>query len=338
VRRYLGLDVGGTKTYGLVASEDGEILGFGRAGCGNYEACGVESARREVEKAAQSALADAALRLDAIDAIGLGVAGADLPEDYEMLEREMLAPLFGDLPRAFHNDSMGGLRGGTRTPWGIVVACGTDTVCAGRNPAGQTARVGGFGEEFGNLASGTTIGRDGLRSVFRAREGIIPATLLTGKFAARAQVADVDALFHDMYHGRVTPDDLQPMAPLVFEAAFEGDAVACDILSAAGRYLAAMANALVRKLGMADAAFEVVMAGSVFKGTSPVLIDAMREGIHRLSPGARLVMPEFEPVVGALLLGMELQVQPDDAVYQRLTLGLDAVRKRHGVALRLENR
>ncbi len=38
---YLGLDAGGTKTYCLVGDANGHLLGFGQAGCGNYELHGV---------------------------------------------------------------------------------------------------------------------------------------------------------------------------------------------------------------------------------------------------------------------------------------------------------
>jgi len=36
-RYYLGLDAGATKTYCLVGDDAGHVLGFARAGTGNYE-------------------------------------------------------------------------------------------------------------------------------------------------------------------------------------------------------------------------------------------------------------------------------------------------------------
>ena len=82
---YLGMDVGGTKTDCLIADETGAVLGFARAGSGSYEYHGVEHAERENRKAVVSALKDASLKLSDISAVGLGVAGADLPEDFKML-------------------------------------------------------------------------------------------------------------------------------------------------------------------------------------------------------------------------------------------------------------
>lgn len=336
MKYYLGLDAGGTKTYCLVGDEQGNVLGFGRAGTGNYEYRGVEPAAVENRKAVNDALNSADLKLEDIAGIGMGVAGADLPEDYEMLEREMFKPMFGAIPRVFRNDSMGGLRGGTRVPYGIVIACGTGCVCAGINPDGREARVGGLGEEFGDECSGYSLGVWGLRAVWRARDGIIEPTLLTDKFVARAGCSDIDELFYKMYRQQISYSDLQPMAKLVFEAAFDGDAEACDILSRGGRYLGMMVTAVARALDMTGQEFEVVMAGSVFKGTSPVLIDAMRTVIHRECPLARPVMPVFEPVVGALLMGMEQHFPITDAIYANLAHSLEYAEARYGVAFKME--
>lgn len=336
MKHYLGLDAGGTKTFCLVGTEEGAVVGFGRGGSGNYETYGVDHAARENRKAVEAALAEAGLALSDISGIGMGIAGADIPEDYDMLEREIFTPLFGSIPRAFRNDSMAGLRGGTREPVGIVIACGTGCVCAGRNAQGDETRVGGLGGEFGDECTGTDIGRAGLRRVWQARDNIIAPTLLTGKFVQRAGCSNVEELFYKLYRREVAETDLQPMAKLVFDAAFEGDAAACGILMEGGRYLAAMVNAVARRLSMSREPFKVVMAGSVFKGSSPVLVDSMTTGIHLECPRATCVMPVFEPVVGALLMGMELDQTINEQVYQRLSDELSDAERRYQVRFRAE--
>jgi len=334
VAYYMGLDAGGTKTFCLIADGAGHIKGFGRAGSGNYEVRGVEPAAVENRKAVEAALADAGLGFEDIAGIGMGIAGADLPEDYVMLDREIYTPLFGQTRRVFHNDSMAGLRGGTRNPFGIVIACGTGCVCAGINRMGQHTRVGGLGEEFGDLCSGSSIGLEGLHAVWRARDAIIGETLLTERFVERAGVKDLDEFYYKCYRREIGYADLQPMARIVFDAAFDGDAVACDILEWGGRYLGKMVNAVAGRLNMCREEFEVVMAGSVFKGSSPLLVDAMRAVIHRKCPSAQTVMPVFEPVVGALLLGMEIDTTVADGTYETLSQELTAAETRHQVSFR----
>ena len=333
---YLGLDAGGTKTFCLIADDTGHVTGFGRGGTGNYEGYGVEAAAGEIRTAVEGALGAAGLHLSDIDGIGMGVAGADIPEDYDMLDRDIFAPLFGAIPRILRNDSMGGLRGGTRDPFGVVIACGTGCVCAGVNRDGKETRVGGISEDYGDRVSGSSLGIHGLKAVWRARDGVTGPTAMTEKFVTRSGCTDVEALFHEMYYGRITYVDLQPMAKLVFDAAWEGDAIACDILEWGGRYLGQMVNAAIRRLGMEREDFDVVMAGSVFKGRSPVLMDALGMTVHRECPGARLVLPIYEPVVGALLLGMEMDHTVDDVVYERLSNSLAESESVYGVRFKTE--
>lgn len=334
MKYYLGLDAGGTKTFCLIGDEEGHILGFGRSGAGNYEYYGVEPAAKENRLAVESALKDAGLTLADISGIGMGIAGADLPEDYEMLEREIFTPLFGDSRRIFRNDSMGGLRGGTRKPYGIVIACGTGCVCAGVNRAGGEARVGGLGEEFGDLVSGSSIGLRGIQAVWQARDGVIKPTLLTEKFVGKAGCADIEELFYKLYRRQLSYADLQPMAKLVCDAAYEGDHAACDILEWAGEYLAKMVVGVARKLHMEKEEFDVVTAGSVFKSRSPVLTLSMETHFSRHLPHAKAVMPMFEPVVGTLLLGMELDMELTKEVYETLSQQLILAEERYGVTFK----
>jgi N-acetylglucosamine kinase-like BadF-type ATPase len=336
MRYYLGIDAGGTKTFCLIGDEEGGIRGFGRAGSGNYETDGVGPAAVENRKAVEGVLEDAGLCLSDISGIGMGIAGADLPEDYDMLEREIYTPLLGTIRRVFRNDSMAGLRGGTQKPYGVVIACGTGCVCAGVSSGGRHTRVGGFGDGFGDIVSGSSIGVRGLQAVWQARDGITPPTLLTRQFVQRAGCSEVEEFFYKVYRGQIREGDLQPMARLVFDAALDGDAVACDILEWGGRYLGAMVNAVATALGMQREKFDVVMAGSVFKGSSPVLADAMRTVIHRVCPAAETVMPVFEPVVGALLMGMELDITVTEQIYQNLSRELDAAENRYQVRFKTE--
>jgi hypothetical protein len=65
-----------------------------------------------------------------------------------------------------------------------------------------------------------------------------------------------------------------------------------------------------------------------------VLKDAMQTRIHRTCPQARLVMPLFEPVVGAYLLGLELDRPANEAIYTTLNASLAEAEARYGVKFR----
>src|SRR5258706_11721414 len=93
-------------------------------------------------------------------------------------------------------------------------------------------------------------------------------------------------------------------APIVFRVAHEGDQVARELIHWAGSELGEMANAVIRQLEFENLAFDVVLTGSMFEGGT-MLIEPMRETIHKLAPKARLVRLMKPPVLGAVMLGME---------------------------------
>jgi N-acetylglucosamine kinase-like BadF-type ATPase len=93
-------------------------------------------------------------------------------------------------------------------------------------------------------------------------------------------------------------------APLIFQTAAAGDAVALDLIRWAGQELGELANAVIRQLDFQEVSFEVVQVGSMYAG-SPLLSRVMEQTILSEAPRARLVHLTHPPVAGAVLLGME---------------------------------
>ena len=90
----------------------------------------------------------------------------------------------------------------------------------------------------------------------------------------------------------------------MFDVAKTGDEVAVEAIKWAGRELGSLANGVIRQLAMENLAFEVVLSGSLYKG-STLLKETMRETISQVAPQARLVRLNAPPVIGGVLLGME---------------------------------
>ena len=132
-----------------------------------------------------------------------------------------------------------------------------------------------------------------------------PATQLTPLLLSYLGETDVVEMLHGLTSGRLDID--AAIAPLIFEVAKQGDAVALDLIQWAGRELGELAKAVIRQLNFEALDFDVMLLGSMFNGGA-LLIDPLRESIAELAPGARLVRLQTLPVVGAVLLGME-QVQ-----------------------------
>jgi N-acetylglucosamine kinase-like BadF-type ATPase len=122
-----------------------------------------------------------------------------------------------------------------------------------------------------------------------------------------------------LYHKQIDRPRLQSTVPLLFRAAAQGDRPAQELIIQLGEELGISAAAVIRRLGVEAQAVEVVLAGSVFKGEGPLLTDTLIQVLHRTAPGAVLVRPVFEPVVGAVLLGLEAAgARVDDEVYRAL--------------------
>jgi N-acetylglucosamine kinase-like BadF-type ATPase len=113
-----------------------------------------------------------------------------------------------------------------------------------------------------------------------------PKTALADAFVQYAGARDLE----DLIRGYTTLEYTvgAEAAPLVFRVAFEGDAVARELIHWAGVENGEMANAVIRQLEFENLEFDVVMAGSMFEG-GPMLIEPMRETITQYAPGARLV-------------------------------------------------
>jgi hypothetical protein len=66
------------------------------------------------------------------------------------------------------------------------------------------------------------------------------------------------------------------------------------------------AIAVTRRLGMLDAPFDLVTAGGVFSSECTLLNDSLLETIRRQADGVRMIHWLAPPVVGALLLALDL--------------------------------
>src|SRR5690606_5153457 len=145
---------------------------------------------------------------------------------------------------------------------------------------------------------------------------------LSEAFVAHFGAGSVVELLEGICRGKYRPR--ASLAPLVFKVAACGDAVAIESIAWAGRGLASLAGGVIRQLELEALTFDVVLAGSLFKG-GPLLVEPLSEAIHEVAPHARLVRLSAPPVVGGVLLGMEQAGLPHDpAVRLKLIDGATA--------------
>ena len=295
---YLGVDGGGTKTEALIADAGGRILGRGLAGPSNPYFVGRRAALaalRRAVRAAHHAAGHAPLA-----AAALCVPGLRQYADAAALACALGAPEGALLVEGDDRSTFYGALGGD---CGAVVLAGTGSFAMGVNRQGEWASVGGWGPVLGDEGSGYWIGLQALRAVILASEGRGPETMLTALLLGQLGLADVAGLRARIYGERQVQRTISALVPLVAQAAEAGDAPAAAIIAGAGRALAALGIAVVRRLGLDGPDYALVLAGGVSR-LGPRLHEPFQAAVRAECPAIALRQPRFSPAVGALLLAL----------------------------------
>ena len=298
MRHVIGIDAGGTSTVGLLADETGRVLRDARAGGANL----VVHGELAVEKTLYQVL-------DALDApsppaaVCLGMAGVDRPEQKELL-RNVLRRLGLRQEVRIVNDAVVALVAGAPAGIGIVVVAGTGAIAYGADPAGTTARAGGWGYLLGDEGSAYWLGHAAVRQGIRAADGRGPETTLYDRICAAIGVAvpsppgELVAWFYDQ---QLSSHRVAELARLVEEAAADGDAAAEGLLDQAAQHLARAARAVAARLTFPEP-YPLVLSGGAFRAC-PSLVRRLEDGLDL--PQARIVRLAAEPAVGAVTLALQ---------------------------------
>lgn len=304
-RWVLGIDGGNSKTLAFVVDPDGGVVGIGRAGGSSHQSAGLETAMANLQLAAAAAAANAQVALDEVDAAYFALAGADLPEDYDLLS-DAVGRLGIGRQWKLENDVFAAMRSGTDKPDAAVVILGAGTNAAGWNARGQVARFPALGWISGDWGGAGDIVQEAIRLAVRASDGRGQPTVLAATLPEAMSLPDTDAITRALYHRRYPEGGLLSLAPLVFQAAESGDDVARSIIRLQGREAAIMAVTILGRLDLLDREPDVVLAGGLTRTGSRVLLDAIADGIGTAAPDARILLPDLEPAAGSVLLALDL--------------------------------
>jgi N-acetylglucosamine kinase-like BadF-type ATPase len=295
----LGVDGGNTKTVAVVVTREGEVLGMGRGGCGDiHNAPGPESAVTEITRAVSAALAEAGATAGDLAAAAFSLAGADWPEDFDYLRRELRGRLALAEDPEIVNDAVGGLRSGTDDMVGVAVVIGTYSALAGRNAAGELFHFGFWPGPTG--AHG--LGSQALAAIRLHMLGLGPETTLLGRALERWSCKDADALLHALTRiGGPGESAAGRFADAVLDEAEAGDEVARGIVETVAARMGDYAQVCAARTGQDGAPFPLVLCGSVLRHPSPLLRSVLLARVPHGEP----VYPDVEPVAGALLLAAD---------------------------------
>lgn len=313
----LGVDGGGTHTSACLLSTSGEFLVEIKDRPAIYARLGSRVAAMVV-RLANRALERAGLHKKNLAAAAVCWTGVGRESDRRIVERALrrarLAPLI-----VVGSDAIAGLTGAFGAGPGIAVLAGTGSIAFARDQDGNVHRVGGWGYLLGDEGSGFAIARDGINAALKAFDGRGPATLLQPLLAEKLSLARIDEIISRLYRRPVDRGDIASLAPLVFFAAQNGDAVAQEIVHRAGRELGRLIVALLPHLQTAPQPVPVALLGNLFQ-QKDMLLAGLTAALAAAADRIEIVPPRFPGVVGAGLLALaKVQgVAADEGVLHRL--------------------
>lgn len=297
IRYYLGIDGGGTKTAFRLEGEKESfevrevILGPGNPNDIGMDAClkllteGIAQVCKGLDLSEVSAFAgiagyasgDNGVKIgEHLKRFGFGVAAGG--SDFE----NALA-----LSRLMAGDEV------------VAVIAGTGSVAYSLHN-GKRKMTGGLGYLLDSVGSAYFIGREGLVAALKEMDGRGESTLLTGLCEKKLGMP-LGASIAEIYRGGKA--FIASFAPLVFEAAKEGDSAALDILDRNGKGMAELIATALKPFGDKDV--PVVIAGGLCNEWE--LLD---KSIRKYMGDQQTIIYTAEPMVkGCVFLAKELSME-----------------------------
>jgi N-acetylglucosamine kinase-like BadF-type ATPase len=310
---FLGVDGGGTKTEFVCIDANGREVARATTGTTYHLEVGFQEAVERVRNGVTAICKALAVEPTALDYsfFGLPAYGEDAVIDPQL--EEACGRILGHERYECGNDMVCGWAGSLGCEDGINIVAGTGSIGYGERQ-GKAARAGGWGEVFSDEGSAYWIAIRGLATFARMSDGRMAKGALHGHFKnALALDADVDVCAKVMGAGGMSRAEIAGLAPLVSNAAEDGDEAAHQILIEAARELADIACAIRSALGFErDAAVPLSWSGSVLTQVEPVRT-AFVDLLGRAG-NFRFVAPQHPPAYGAALYARRRSLlRSDDA-------------------------
>ena len=301
----LGFDGGATKTCCVLGDLEGNILEVLEAGPSNYQNIGIDVTRNTIESLYKTALNNRNLKEGDIAFVFLGLAGADLPADFKILNG-ISKDVFKTIPFEVVNDAWIIMRSGTPDAYGAVSIYGTGANAGAINNKGEMNILRALTYKLGGAGGGGEIADDALHFAFRSNEQTYKKSSLETELPKLLNTDSIDALLEKLYpeYNLSYAENLK-ITPLVFKLAKEGDEVCQEILTEKGKLQGRMVNGVLTQAGMINTTFPVVLGGSVYKGESPYFVNAMKQAILDKSPAATFNYPKLKPAAGSYLFALD---------------------------------
>jgi N-acetylmuramic acid 6-phosphate etherase len=291
--RILGLEGGGTKTAWVlvevanIPSSEFRIVDQGKLPPSNLRLTTPERLREIFAELPKQ-----------VDRAGVFLAGCATEEDRRSL-KQICREIWPNAKVVTGSDRDSGLAAALDHGDGIVVNAGSGSSVTGRR-GDRIERAGGWGHILGDAGGGYFISIQALRLVLREHD------LHQSEMQFTAKILDALSLnnFDELVRWVQTADKMEVamLAPVVFEAATEGDSRMMEIIEEGARVLCEHTEAVASRLHLL--APKVALIGGLFCRDS-IYTHAYRRKLKKNLPDARVVIAEQAPEFGAAWLATE---------------------------------
>ena len=229
------------------------------------------------------------------DRVGIFLAGCGTDEDRSALG-EVARRIWPAAKIVVGSDRDAGVAACLRDRDGIVVNAGTGSSVTGRG-GNRIEKAGGWGHILGDSGGAYFVSIRALRLILREYD------LRRGerKFAAHILGALALNNFDELVRWAQTADktEIASLAPVVFDAADEGDSAAQEIIEAGATVLARFANAVAQRLQLN--APEVRLMGGLFEYRESYMT-LFAERLRETLGAAQIALIDSAPEIGAAWL------------------------------------
>ncbi len=250
MKYFIGMDGGGTKTKCILADEELNIIHQCAGGASTFLLLGTEIVSATILSLVNECLEKSGKSPDEISGILIGTSGAGRRSDAEILEKgfqEYLAENNINYKNfRVESDARTALEGAFGGKPGSILIAGTGSIMFGKDESGEIYRVGGFGRFIGDEGSGYMLGRKALMAVAKHYDGRGEETLVTKMLEEKFGINDPPALITEIYTKKF---DIASCAPLVIQAAADGDNIASGIVESEVNEILLHIKAMQKKIG-----------------------------------------------------------------------------------------
>jgi N-acetylglucosamine kinase len=298
------MDGGGTKTKCVLTDINLNPIYETTGGPSNFLVIGTEKVSETILNLLTDYTSSQKIASNDIEAIVLGTTGGGRRSDAEILESQIIkdASQKSIAINKFRveSDARIALEGAFSGKSGSILIAGTGSIMFGKDEVGEIHRVGGFGRFIGDEGSGYRIGRIGLNAVARYFDGRAKSTKIADLLDKEFSISSSEELITEVYRNNF---NIAAVAPLVFDAAENGDKIAQRILEDEADELLLHISAMKAKLNVE--LLKVSLIGSLLT-TANYFSYLFNEMVVRRFNDVKIREAEHSPEFGAALLAKQL--------------------------------